>query len=30
LYRQHREYNALLGAAAIAAVLVVKLFWFPR
>ena len=27
LYWQHREYNAALGAAAILAVLVVKLFW---
>jgi protein-S-isoprenylcysteine O-methyltransferase Ste14 len=27
LYRKHREYNALLGALAITAVLVVKLVW---
>jgi len=29
LYWQHREYNALIGAAAMLAALVVKLFWFP-
>ncbi len=27
LYKKHREYNALLGAVAITAVLVAKLFW---
>jgi hypothetical protein len=27
LYRKHREYNALLGAAAVLFILVVKLFW---
>jgi protein-S-isoprenylcysteine O-methyltransferase Ste14 len=30
LYRQHREYNALIGAAAMLAALVVKMLWFPR
>ena len=30
LYRQHREYNALIGAAAMLAALVVKVLWFPR
>src|SRR5271165_5420392 len=29
LYRQHREYNALIGAAAMLAALVVKILWFP-
>jgi protein-S-isoprenylcysteine O-methyltransferase Ste14 len=29
LYRQHREYNALIGAAALLAALVVKMLWFP-
>ena len=29
LYRQHREYNALIGAAAMLAALVVKIIWFP-
>jgi hypothetical protein len=29
LYWQHREYNALIGAAAMLAALVVKRFWFP-
>jgi len=29
LYRQHREYNALIGAAAMLAALVVKMIWFP-
>jgi len=29
LYLQHREYNALIGAAAMLAALVVKMFWFP-
>ena len=29
LYLQHREYNALLGAAAMLAALVVKMLWFP-
>ena len=28
LYRQHREYNALIGAAAMLAALVVKMIWF--
>ena len=28
LYRQHREYNAALGALAITAILVVKMIWF--
>ncbi len=28
LYWQHREYNAVLGAAAIVAVLVIKILWF--
>ena len=27
LYRQHREYNAVLGAAAVIAILVAKLLW---
>lgn len=30
LYQQHREYNALIGAAAMLAALVVKMLWFPR
>jgi protein-S-isoprenylcysteine O-methyltransferase Ste14 len=30
LYRQHREYNAVIGAAAILAALVVKILWFPH
>ncbi len=30
LYRQHREYNALIGAAAMLAALVVKMLWFPH
>lgn len=29
LYFRHREYNALLGAAAILAVLMVKILWLP-
>ena len=29
LYRQHREYNAFIGAAATLAALVVKMIWFP-
>jgi protein-S-isoprenylcysteine O-methyltransferase Ste14 len=29
LYFRHREYNSLLGAAAILAVLVVKILWLP-
>jgi len=29
LYLQHREYNALTGAAAMLAALVVKMLWFP-
>ena len=29
LYWQHREYNALIGAAAMLAALVVKMLWFP-
>ena len=29
LYLQHREYNALIGAAAMLAALVVKMLWFP-
>ena len=29
LYRQHREYNAWIGAAAMLAALVVKMIWFP-
>jgi len=29
LYRQHREYNAWIGAAAMLAALVVKIIWFP-
>jgi protein-S-isoprenylcysteine O-methyltransferase Ste14 len=29
LYRKHREYNAALGAAAVLAVLVCKLLWWP-
>ena len=28
LYWQHREYNALLGSAAMLAALVVKILWF--
>jgi protein-S-isoprenylcysteine O-methyltransferase Ste14 len=30
LYRQHREYNACIGAAAMLAALVVKMLWFLR
>jgi hypothetical protein len=30
LYRQHREYNAVLGTAAVLAALVAKLFWASR
>jgi protein-S-isoprenylcysteine O-methyltransferase Ste14 len=30
LYRQHREYNAFIGAAAVLAALVVKMLWFPH
>lgn len=30
LYRQHREYNAILGAAAVMAALVAKLIWFTK
>jgi len=30
LYLQHREYNAILGAAAISAALLIKLFWFSN
>jgi protein-S-isoprenylcysteine O-methyltransferase Ste14 len=30
LYRKHREYNALIGAAAIYAVLILKLFFWHR
>ena len=29
LYLQHREYNALIGAATLLAALVVKMLWFP-
>jgi protein-S-isoprenylcysteine O-methyltransferase Ste14 len=29
LYLQHREYNALIGAAAMLAALLVKMLWFP-
>jgi protein-S-isoprenylcysteine O-methyltransferase Ste14 len=29
LYLRHREYNALIGAAAVLAALVVKMHWFP-
>jgi hypothetical protein len=29
LYFKHREYNSLLGAAAMLAALVVKILWFP-
>src|SRR5450755_523059 len=29
LYLQHHEYNALIGAAAMLAALVVKMLWFP-
>jgi protein-S-isoprenylcysteine O-methyltransferase Ste14 len=29
LYRQHHEYNALIGAAAMLAALVAKMIWFP-
>ncbi len=29
LYFKHREYNSLLGAAAVLAALVVKILWFP-
>jgi hypothetical protein len=29
LYFGHREYNSLLGAAAMVAALVVKVLWFP-
>jgi protein-S-isoprenylcysteine O-methyltransferase Ste14 len=30
LYRQHREYNAFIGAALMLAALVVKMLWFPH
>src|SRR5215831_14441569 len=30
LYQQHREYNAMIGAAATLAALVVKMLWFPH
>ncbi len=30
LYRQHREYNACIGAAVMLAALVVKMLWFPH
>lgn len=30
LYRKHREYNALIGALVILAVLVGKMYWYPR
>jgi protein-S-isoprenylcysteine O-methyltransferase Ste14 len=30
LYKQHREYNAFIGAAAMLAALVVKMLWFPH
>ena len=30
LYGKHREYNALIGAAATLAALIVKMLWFPR
>lgn len=30
LYRQHREYNALLGAAAVLAALIAKMLWLSR
>ena len=30
LYRQHREYNAFIGAAAMLAALLVKMLWFPH
>ena len=30
LYFQHREYNAVIGAAAMLAALVVKMFWFSH
>jgi len=30
LYLQHREYNALIGAAAMLAALVVKMLWFAH
>jgi protein-S-isoprenylcysteine O-methyltransferase Ste14 len=30
LYQQHREYNAMIGAAAVLAALVVKMLWFPH
>ena len=30
LYLQHREYNALIGAAAMLAALVVRMLWFPH
>jgi len=30
LYGQHREYNAVLGAAAMLAALIVKLVWLSR
>ncbi len=29
LYFRHREYNSLLGAAAILAVLIAKILWLP-
>jgi len=29
LYLRHREYNSLLGAAAILAVLIAKILWLP-
>jgi len=27
LYKKHREYNAILGALAVSAILLVKIFW---
>jgi protein-S-isoprenylcysteine O-methyltransferase Ste14 len=30
LYRQHREYNAFIGAAAMLAALIAKMLWFPH
>ena len=30
LYRQHREYNALIGAAAMLAALVMRMLWLPH
>jgi hypothetical protein len=30
LYLRHREYNAILGALLVIAILIAKLIWYPR